>query len=93
MKPGDLVTPSGLSLNSRSDERGCFLSPIPYSKLKFEKKVPKTIPFLVGEVGTVLELGGEGEEYFGKKSMKILTPSGRTGWCLHDWIEVVNETR
>ena len=83
VKIGDLVTPSK---GTRS------LSPIPFSKLgsRIEKWIQ--IPFEMGEVGTVLELESEDEIYYGKRSMRILVPQG-IGWCLEDWIEVVNESR
>lgn len=83
VKIGDLVTPR---LES------CTLFPVNFNKIMFgNDEVPKSILFMVGGIGTVLELGGEDEIYYGNRSMKILT-SGGIGWCLEDWVEVVNET-
>ena len=80
MKSGDLVTPAnGISRS---------LSPVNFSKIGWRREDFVTVLFEVGEVGTILEIGGE--NYYGKRSMRILVPQG-IGWCFEDGIEVVNE--
>ena len=49
----------------------------------------KRFHFSQSEVGTVLEVG-EGN-MFNSRMVRILTQRG-VGWCLHDWLERVNES-
>jgi len=68
---------------------GDLVTPVNFSKIGWRREDFLIISFEVGEVGTILEIGGE--NYYGKRSMRILVPQG-IGWCLEDWVEVVNET-
>ena len=78
MNPGDLVTPAnGISRS---------LTPVNF----WRRDNFVIVLFEVGEVGTILEIGGE--NYYGKRRMRILVPQG-IGWCLEDSIEVINESR
>ena len=45
------------------------------------------VEFKVGEIGTVLEVGGK--NYFNENNVRILVPRG-IGWCSQHWVEVIS---
>ena len=83
MKIGDLVTPT--------KERSCYLSPMEWKNQEFVEWMGNPVrkgrvEFKVGEIGTVLEVGGK--NYFNENNVRILVPRG-IGWCSQHWVEVI----